>query len=59
MRYKRKVTQQLVDAMENGDVSAKTVAHACLGYMSEADVEDMCEIEGLLDIEEGVIYDEL
>ena len=61
-RNLRKVTVQLLSAIDDGDVSAEAVVRACLNYMSEADVANMCEIEGLLDInveDEGVIIDEL
>lgn len=56
----RKVTVRLLSAIEDGDVSAEAVVRACLNYMSEADVADMCEIEGLLEFsDEGVVIDEL
>lgn len=60
----RKVTRQLLDAIEEGIVSKDDVIRACLDYMSEADVADMCENEGLLGIdqdeenEEGFLIDE-
>lgn len=55
----RKVTVQLLTAIDEGDISAEQVVRACLNYMSEADVADMCEIEGLLNFDEGVVIDEL
>lgn len=60
----RKVTRQLLDAIEEGIVSKDDVIRACLDYMSEADVADMCENEGLLgtdqdeENEEGFLIDE-
>lgn len=60
----RKVTRQLLDAIEEGIVSKDDVIRACLDYMSEADVADMCENEGLLETdqdeenEEGFLIDE-
>lgn len=60
----RKVTRQLLDAIDEGIVSKDDVIRACLDYMSEADVADMCENEGLLgtdqdeENEEGFLIDE-
>ena len=60
----RKVTRQLLDAINEGIVSKDDVIRACLDYMSEADVADMCENEGLLgtdqdeENEEGFLIDE-
>jgi hypothetical protein len=54
----RKVTRRLLDAMAEGTVSQETVVLACLNYMSEADVADMCEIEGLFDFEDETEEDE-
>ena len=60
----RKVTRQLLDAIDEGIVSKDDVIRACLDYMSEADVADMCENEGLLETdqdeenEEGFLIDE-
>jgi hypothetical protein len=62
----RKVTRQLLDAIEEGMLSRDEVIRACLDYMSESAVADMCESEGLLDLntdneenEEGFLFDEL
>ena len=54
----RKVTRQLLDAIDDGTVSKDAVIVACLNYMSEAEVADMCEIEGLIELDEGVLVDE-
>jgi len=37
---------------EEGAVSWEQIAKACLGYMSEADVQDMAECEGFVEVEE-------
>jgi hypothetical protein len=37
----RKVTNQLIDLADSGVLSWKTIATACLLYMSERDVADM------------------
>lgn len=65
----RKATNQLLDAIDCGAISADTVVRLCLDYMSEAQVADMCSAEGLLadddndnepheDQDEGVLFDE-
>ena len=45
----RKVTNQLLELIEEGILDAQTVLEACLQYMSEADVADMAQSEGFLD----------
>jgi hypothetical protein len=42
----------LLDMMNEGLLNAGAVADMCLAYMSEADVEDMCQVNGLLPEEE-------
>jgi hypothetical protein len=54
----RKVTRQLLAAIDDGMISKDAVIAACLDYMSEAEVADMCEIEGLIEVDEGVLFDE-
>ena len=44
----REVTNKILDAMEDGSLDAETVARACLGYMSEAEVADMADTNDLL-----------
>jgi hypothetical protein len=69
--YVRKVTNQLLSAIEDGVISAETVVRLCLDYMSEDQVLDLCESEGLMDLleddndeqnydehDEGVLFDE-
>lgn len=41
----RQYTNKLVEMAEDGLITWESLAHACLGYMSEADVQDMAEIE--------------
>ena len=40
----RKWTCRVLDAMDEGAIAPNVVAEACLNYMSESDVEDMCRI---------------
>jgi hypothetical protein len=47
-RSTRKATMALHDAMDEGMLEPRVVADAALRYMSEADVADMAESEGLL-----------
>lgn len=37
----RKVTNKLIEMMEDGALDGETLARACLAYMSESDVADM------------------
>lgn len=46
----RTVTNQLIDMMEGGILDPLTVAKAALGAMSEAEVADMAEDEGFVEI---------
>jgi len=39
----RQVTNDLLQAIEDGFVDKDTVIMACLSYMSEDDVKDMCK----------------
>lgn len=48
----RKVTNELLDKIAQGILDEDTVINACLSYMSEDDVADMCQSEGFLTIEE-------
>lgn len=41
----REYTNKLVGMAEDGLITWESLAHACLGYMSEADVEDMATTE--------------
>jgi len=44
----RKVTNQVIENVENGLISWESIARSCLNYMSEYDVADMAESEGLV-----------
>jgi hypothetical protein len=48
----RKVTNQILEMLEEGILSKDAVITACLKYMSEADVADMAHINGFLDEED-------
>jgi hypothetical protein len=48
----RKVTNQLLELIEEGVLDAETVLKACLSYMSEADVADMAHSNEFLGEEE-------
>ena len=39
----RKYTNKILELIEEGVLTDKMVVSACLGYMSEADVQDMAE----------------
>jgi hypothetical protein len=43
-----KYRNQMYELAEEGLVSWESIAKACLGYMSEADVQDMAECEGFI-----------
>ena len=48
----RVCTTALIEMMDDGVISAETVAAMCLDYMSEQDVKDMMVANELLDDEE-------
>lgn len=48
----RKSTTKLHQMMDAGELDPRTVANACLEYMSEADVNDMAEAEEFIQEEE-------
>ncbi len=54
----RQYTNQLIQMIEDGMIDAKEVAQACLSYMSEAEVEDLCISEGFIEEEEEEDEDE-
>lgn len=58
MSNTRKVTNKLVEMMEEGILDPQVLATACLSYMSEADVEDMAHCNELLIEEEPEAEDE-
>lgn len=54
----RKYTNKLIEGCEDGSLLWEDVARACLTVMSEADVQDMAESEGLIEVEEEEKDDE-
>ncbi len=52
MANTRKVTNQLLELIEEGVLDPQTVLEACLSYMSEADVADMAHSNELIAEEE-------
>lgn len=48
----RTYTNKLFELAENGVVSWESIAVSALRYMSEADVQDMAECEGFLEVDE-------
>lgn len=48
----RKVTNELLEAMDNGMLDARHLAECCLRAMSEDDVRDMAEAEELIFFDE-------
>ena len=51
----RKFTNQLLELMDEGCIDAKDIVLACVKYMSEDDVKDMCECNGF---DEAMLMDE-
>ena len=49
----REYTTRLLDMMDEGWVTAKTVAEMCLAYMSEDDVADMMRSNDIIDEDDG------
>lgn len=53
MRNKvRKTTVKILEMIDEGILDRDTVINACLNYMSEADVTDMAECEGFIEVED-------
>ena len=48
----RKYTRMILDMMEDGVMSSEAIAEMCLGFMSEADVEEMCRANDLVEDED-------
>jgi len=42
MRKSREYTNKLIEMLDNGLIDHKTVVTSCLNYMSEQEVQDMC-----------------
>lgn len=49
----REATNKMYELAEEGLVSWESIAKACLGYMSEADVKDMAECNEFIGVEES------
>ena len=49
----RTYTNKLFELAENGVISWESIAVSALRYMSEADVQDMAECEGFVDVEDA------
>ena len=48
MKKTRRVTNQLLELVEDGVLDPQVVLEACLSYMSEADVADMARTNDLI-----------
>ena len=48
----RDYTVKLLEMMDEGMITAESVAEMCLAYMSEDDVKDMCRANDILDEED-------
>ena len=48
----RKYTIKMIELAEEGVISWESIARSALSYMSEADVEDMAECEGFVEVDE-------
>jgi hypothetical protein len=48
----REYTNRILEAIDEGILSRDAVIQACLNYMSEAQVKDMCESEGFFEDDE-------
>lgn len=53
----RKITNQLLDDIENGLLNAEDVLLACLKYMSEDDVVDMAKRNEFI-VDDNDVYDD-
>lgn len=54
----REYTCRLLEAVDEGLVDPEAALRACLGYMSESDVEDMIRVNELLDLAEEEEYED-
>jgi len=52
----REYTNKVLEAVEEGILDRDMVIMACLKYMSEKDVEDMCDVNCFFEHEEEVEY---
>jgi hypothetical protein len=54
----RKTTRELIEKVENGELSWEQIGRAALDYMSEDDVQDMAISEELIDSPDDTPEDE-
>jgi hypothetical protein len=54
----RQYTNRLIELVEEGILEADDVMKACLNYMSESEVQDLCESEGYIEEDEEDEEDE-
>lgn len=54
----REYTRKVLEAVQEGLLDRDTVIRACLEYMSEADVKDMCEANDFFEHDEDEEDDE-
>ena len=57
MKDSRRVTNRLIELMDEGMLSPEQLALMCLGYMSEDDVADMAQQNDLTDLVDGGMYE--
>ena len=57
MRDSRRVTNRLIELMDEGMLSPEQLALMCLQYMSEDDVADMAADNDLMDLVDGGMYE--
>ena len=57
MKDSRRVTNRLIELMDEGMLSPEQLALMCLQYMSEDDVSDMAADNELMDLVEGGTYE--
>lgn len=57
MTISRKVTNTLLELMDDEVLDPRVVAECCLRYMSEDEVADMATAEGLVEDEEETTTD--
>lgn len=56
--HTRKVTNKLLEMIEEGALDRDALIHGCLRYMSEADVAAMASSEGFIEEEEEADEDD-
>ena len=48
----REYTKRLIEMVEAGELDRDTVINSCVNYMSEADVKEMMEDEGFVEVDD-------